>query len=242
MQERMDMPGSYGGNGGNGERGAAGGNLLGNIDIMRLLKLMLRKLWAALLVGAIIGSCLFLYTKATYVRIYSTQTTLAFTTKSYITTTDDEGNIISIKEEIKHYTRNDASRYQFLLKTDAMCEKITAALGGEYSVNTIRNAVSVSTTDEAGIFVIEVTSSNKDLCANAIVVIINEFPEYLQRFDSSLGIEVLIRPASPTITNADEALNKGLIGFAAGMILVLGVVVLIDLLSKTVKNADDVRN
>ena len=172
------MPMNYSGSAGAGGitppgAGSMAANILANLDIFRLLRLLWRRLWAILLVGAIIGTCAFLYTKATYVRMYSTKTTLAFTTKTYITTTDNDGNIISIKEQVKHYNRSDASLYQHYLQSDDMMDLIAADLGGEYSANTIRNAVSLTTTDEPGIFNITVTSTNKDLCANAIVVIIN---------------------------------------------------------------------
>ena len=103
------------------------------------------------------------------------------------------------------------------------------------------NAVSLTPTDEAGIFNISVISTNKDLCANAIVVIINEYPEYLQQFDNTIGIKVMIRPTSPTIINADVASRNGMIGFALGAILVAAAVIAVDLLSKTVKNSDEAR-
>ena len=239
MQDRMDNPMNFNNQG--REKATVAGGLLGNIDIMRILKLLIYKAWAMLLVGVIVGSCVFLYAKATYVKSYSTTATLAFTTKNYVTLTDENGNVISITETVSHYTKSDASRYQFFLKTDLMCEKIAAALGGEYSVNTIRNAISVKSASESGIFDISVKSINKDLCANAIVVIINEFPGYLQRFDSSLGIEVLIRPSTPVVTNADDAMKNAIVGFLAGAILVAAAVVAIDLFSKTVKGGDDVR-
>ena len=191
MQERMELQTSYSGNAGAGASAppsSFAANMLVNLDIGRYVRLLLRRLWAIVLVGVIVGACAFLYTKATYVRMYSTKTTLAFTTKTYITTTDNDGNIISIKEQIKHYNRTDASLYQHYLQSDDMMDKIAADLGGEYSANTIRNAVSLTPTDEAGIFDITVVSTNKDLCANAIVVIINEYPEYLHQFDSTIGI------------------------------------------------------
>ena len=248
MQDRMDMQMSYGAQA-QEHAGPAGGpaggstiSFLENLNIARLMRLLLRRLWAIVLVGVIVGLCMFLYTKATYVRIYTTSTMLAFTTKQYITATDEDGNIISIKEQIKHYTRSDTSRYQLYLRSDDMVEKIASELGGEYSANTIRNAVDFKPTSEAGIFTVKVTSTNKDLCANAIVVIINEFPEYLQRFDSTIGIEVMIRPSSPTVTNEDLASQRALLGFAIGAILVAAIVIAIDLLSKTVKNTDDARN
>ena len=245
MQERVDLPMNYNGTGEQREAGgaqSAAANFLNNLDIFRLLRLLLRRLWAIVLAGVIVGTCMFIVTKATYVRVYTTTTMLAFTTKTYITATDEDGNIISIKEQIKHYTRSDTSRYQLYLQSDDMVEKIASELGGEYSATTIRNAVSFSPTQETGIFNVSVTSTNKDLCANAIVVIINEFPEYLQRFDSAIGIEVMIRPSSPTVINADLAMQRGLMGFAIGAFLVAAIVVAIDLLSKTVKNTDDARS
>ena len=68
-----------------------GGSMIGNIDIFRILKLILYKLWAIILVGLIVGGCSFLYAKAPYVKRYKTPATLVFTTKTFIPATDAEG-------------------------------------------------------------------------------------------------------------------------------------------------------
>ncbi|MCL2507587.1 MAG: CpsD/CapB family tyrosine-protein kinase [Oscillospiraceae bacterium] len=218
------------------------GSLMNFLDVTRLLRLLLRRLWVIALAGLIVGGCAYVYSKTTYVEEYMVSTTLAFTKKIYITSTDEDGNVISVKEVTQFYTSNDATRYQRLLTSDAMTETVALKLGGEYSPNTIKNSMRVSSTDVAGFFNITVRSTNYDFCANAIVVIINEYPEFLRRFDSTLGIDVINKPGRPAVTNASSALTTGMYGAVAGAAFVAALLLLVDMFARTIRSADDVRN
>jgi len=219
------------------------GSLMNFLDVWRLLRLLVRRLWVIALAGMIVGSCAYVYARTTYVPEYMVQTTLAFTKKTYITTKDDDGNIISVKEVTSHFTSNtDIQRYQFLLTSSAMGEALAAKLGGEYSPGTIQRSMRVSSTNVTGFFNLTVRSTNYDLCANCIAVVITEYSEFLKKYDSTLNIDVINKPTGPYVTNSSSATKTGIYGALIGAAAVAALLLLVDMFANTVRSPDDVRN
>ena len=86
-------------------RSEAANNLLGaglfsgeggaGFDIFRLIRALLRRVWAIVMVGVIFASAGYFFAKATYVESYIVKSTLQFTTTKYIKVADENG-----KEEL----------------------------------------------------------------------------------------------------------------------------------------------
>lgn len=218
------------------------------IDIDRIFGTFLRKLWVILLVAILFGSGLYCYAKLTYVKEYISRTTLSFTTTTYVTTTDDTGKQIGVVAQKKPYSAKDVDRYQFLLKSDAMVDKIYNALGKNYSKSDIENSLAVTgalnneNITITGIFVVNVVSRDKQFCEDAINVILDTFPDYLKSFDTSLGIDVIKGAKPPTVNNKDNAAKKAFYGFIIGAALVAVLIFISEILRDTVRQIDDIRS
>ena len=59
-----------------------------NFDIFRLIRAILRRIWAIVMVGVIFAAAGYFFAKATYVESYVVNATLQFTTTKYITDTE----------------------------------------------------------------------------------------------------------------------------------------------------------
>jgi len=221
-----------------------------SIDITRIAGALLRKLWLVVLAAVIMAVLFYLYAVKTYVPSYTSGATLAFTTTKFVVTTED-GKETGIGTEKKHYGERDVQRYQFLIKSDEMVSRIKnevkTILQKDYTNSFIENSLYVGTArinnDEiTGIFNINVISTDKAFCREAIKVIIDVFPGYLKGFDSTLGIDVIKNPKEPYVNNGDGALQKAFYGAVIGAAAVVGLVFLIEILSDTVKSVSDIRS
>lgn len=212
------------------------------INLDRIAIAMLKKLWLILMVGIVFGSMFFFYAKAVYTEIYVSSATLAFTTTSYVTIVDDNGDELAVKEQKKHYSEKDVERYQFLLKSDVMVGRVYAALGAQYKKSDIEKSFSVSGTAIPGIFVVRVTNTDKEFCRNAIEEVIKTFPEYLQSFDTSLGIDVIKKPQEPTVSNEDKAASRAFYGLVTGAALVIVIVFIAEASRDTIRQTEDIKN
>lgn len=212
------------------------------IDLSRIASALLHKIWLIILVALLSSTAVYFYSKATYVENYVSSATLAFTTTQGVPKTDGNANETGFSTQKKHYTEKDVERYQFLLKSDVMVQKVFYALEGEYTPGEIEESLSVSSTSVTGFFVISVMSTDYQFCEQAIAVLIGTFPDYLKSFDTGLGIDVIKNARPPIVVNESQATNKALYGFIAGMALVIFVIMVTELLNDTVRGTEDIRN
>lgn len=212
------------------------------IDLARIGLALLHKLWVIILIALLSATAVYFYSKATYVESYVSSATLAFTRTDRITQTDENGNETGVLIQKKHYTEKDVERYQFLLKSDAVVQKVFDALQGEYTLSEIEKSLSVNSTSVTGIFTVNVASTDYEFCTQAIVALIDAFPEYLKSFDTGLGIDVIKNAKPPTVMNESRAPQKALYGFIAGAALVIFIILITEVLTDTVRGIEDVRS
>lgn len=219
------------------------------LDMARLAKNLLSKLWAIVLVGAIFAGAAFAIAKATYVEMYQASTTLGFMETSYVIVKDysnskDSGT--QYKPETKFYSKGDVAYYQYLIKGSEMLYKIQKTLsedevGNEYDLDFIANSLDVVEIGIAGIFQINVTSTDQGYCERALKVVLDEFPDYVQSYDNTITIKVVKDPTSPSVCNSDDAATKAIYGFIVGALIVAFVVFIMTITTNTVLTLDEMR-
>lgn len=220
-------------------------------DMARFIRNLVSKIWAILLVGAIFAAGGFAMAKATYVEVYSSKMTLGFMETKMVIVKDYSGRKdapTEYEEETTFYGASDANRYQFLLKSDEMVSKIHAALKeknpkSNYSKSQIENSLNIATVEEGinGFFEISVTSTDKAYCERALNVVLEEFPEFVSDFDSTLSIKVIKNPSSPVITNTDGSMTNALYGFIIGAAIVALIIFFITVTTNTVTSLENLR-
>lgn len=228
----------------------AGGSGI-SLDMGKLFKNLISKLWLMLIIGGIFAGAGFAMAKANYVEAYSAKTTLSFMVTDYVVVKDYSNRkeaLTEYKQETTFYDAGDAKKYQKLLTSDEMLGNIKEGLkkvspDSDYSESFISGTLGVAPIPEQinGFFVISVDSTDKAYCERALDVIIDKFPAYVQQFDSRISIKVINSPQEPSITNSDDASTKAIYGFMIGAILVAFVVLLITVASNTVSSLESLR-
>ena len=218
-------------------------------DIGRFIKNLMKRIWAVILVGVIFAAGGFAIAKATYVEVYSSQMTLSFMQTNMVIVKDYSGRKdapTEYKEETTFYGKSDAERYQYLLKSEEMVGKVYTKLkeqnpNSQYSTGAIENSLNISTVGINGFFTVSVTSTDKAFCERALNVVLEEFPEYVNSFDSTLSIKVIKSPSAPVVTNSDSATTNALYGFVIGAAIVMLIIFMITLTTSTVVNLETLR-
>ena len=223
---------------GNGLFGGGGG---GGLDLFKLLRALLRRAWAVVMVGVVFAAAGYFFAKATYVPTYVEKATLEFTSTKYIKVADATG-----KEElvtvVVPYENNDVSRYSMLMKSDAMLYNLSEKLKNEYSVGMLRDAMTLTETAVSGIFGLEVSGLDPTFCSKVMDALLDVFPDYMRTSASTINIRLINYPSAPTINNSDNSVKIAFLAFMAGALLIALIVVLVEIFSDTVKDIDDIRN
>ena len=220
-----------------------------SLDMGRLAKNLISKLWIILLVGAIFSGAAFAIAKATYVETYRSSMTLGFMTTQYVIVKDysnSKDSSTQYKQETKFSSGNQISYYQYLIKGDEMLYKIQKTLaedevGKEYSTSFIEGSLAIEDTGIDGFFQVNVTSTDQGYCERALKVVLKEFPEYVQSYDNTISIKVVKNPTAPTIANSDDATTKAIYGFAIGAAIVAFIIFIITITTNTVLTLDNLR-
>lgn len=223
----------------------------GGLDMGRLMKNLISKIWAILLVGTIFAVAGLAIAKATYVEVYSSEMTLSFMQTRMVIVKDYSGRKdapVEYEEETTFYGASDALRYQFLLKSEEMVGKIQNKLkeadpNSQYSAGMIENSLGIATVNEGinGFFKISVTSTDKAYCEKALEVVLEEFPEYVSSFDSTLSIKVIKSPSVPVVYNTDGASTKAVYGFIIGALIVAFIIFIMTITTNTVTSLESLR-
>lgn len=220
-----------------------------SLDMSRLAKNLVSKLWAILLVGAIFAGTAFAIAKATYVENYCASMTLGFMETQYVIVKDysnSKDTSSQYKEQTKFYKNADIAYYQYLIKGDEMLTNIQKTLstddvGREYSTQFIENSLSVVDTGIGGFFTINVTSTDEGYCERALKVVLEEFPKYVQSYDNTISIKVIKNPTAPVICNSDSAATKAMYGFLLGAIIVAFIIFIMTITTNTVLTLEGMR-
>ncbi|HBL40065.1 MAG TPA: hypothetical protein DDY98_00225, partial [Ruminococcaceae bacterium] len=224
---------------GNGLFGNGGSG--GGLDLFKLLRALLRRAWAIVMVGVVFAAAGYFFAKASYVPIYTVSATIEFTSTKYIKVADATG-----KEElvtvVVPYENNDINRYSTLMKSDAMIYALADKLNNDYNVVELRNAVVLGETGVSGIFSLTVTNIYPEFCSRTMDAVLDVFPDYMRTSASTINVRLINYPSSPAISNSDNSVKIAFLAFMAGALLIALIVVLVEIFSDTIKDIDDIRN
>lgn len=219
------------------------------LDMGRLAKNLISKLWIMLLVGAVFSGAAFAIAKATYVETYRASMTLGFMSTQYVIVKDysnSKDSTTQYKQETKFSSNNQIAYYQYLIKGSEMLSTIQNTLandevGKEYSTSFVENSLSIEDTGIGGFFTVNVTSTDQGYCERALKVVLEKFPEYVQSYDNTISIKLIKNPTAPSIVNSDDATKKAVYGFALGVVIVAFIIFIITITTNTVLTLDNMR-
>ncbi|MDR1928170.1 MAG: polysaccharide biosynthesis tyrosine autokinase [Oscillospiraceae bacterium] len=216
------------------------------LDYGRLLRTILRRFWLIALVALVAGSGLYFNSKQKARTVYRAVTTLAFTVVTYQEEVRNPGTGQEVKISVPvrgYYSSANPNRFSILLRSDTVVEKLSAALDGKYDMEAIRESVDIEAMEEPGFFTLGVTNENPTLCNEVLNALISMYPEYLKRFESTLGIEIVRRPKpAAVVDNSDESKTMAIYGILGGGGLTAALFVMLELSRNTIRSAQDIRS
>lgn len=201
------------------------------IDLLRVMKALLKKAWLIILVAAVLGGSVFAYGKATYVPEYTTQTTLFvhYTNSREIALGENAGimSYNSIDDARKLVTTSIA-----VLKTNSTLDEILTRSGVDMTTSDLSGKISAASVSGTELFTVTVTDTSAADALTLATVIGDVLPEQMAAVNASCTLEIMDEASEPKVCNASDALNSGVKFAVVGAILVCAVVAVLDIVAQ----------
>ena len=204
------------------------------IDLGRVLRVLLRKWWLIVLLGVLGGGAAYAYTYYLVTPMYQTSISV------YV----NNARADAIKSETIETADLTASQklvntYVTIITSNTVLNEVSTDIGSIYSASQIRAMVACAAVKDTEIFNVTVTNPSPYIAAfiaNAFAGIIPaEIPKFLEGSSVKI-IDFAVVPASPFTPNY---LRNIALGVAAGILFVSLLLVIIDIFDKRIKSEID---
>ncbi len=204
------------------------------IDLMQLLKAIMRKFWAIILAAAIFGGCALVYTTIFVTPLYKART-LLYVNNNSLSVGDAK---LSISSGDLSAAQGLVDTYTIILGTRTTLEDVIEAADLPYSYEQLKSMISASSVNGTQIFYVEVTCpdpAEAEKIANTIGQILPNKIASIVEGSSARIVDYAVVPAgksSPSIA------KNTVLGALVGFVLACGIVIVRELMDDEIHSPD----
>lgn len=206
------------------------------INIIPLLKELLKKLWLILLVGVIVGGAVFVGAKLMIKPSYRS----GFT--AYV-------NNKQSKENTDYLTNSDVTAskqlvltYQKILTSNTILTAAAESMGIDSSYDTLIKKVSTEVKDDTEIISVYVVDKDPQFAYDYAQAISKTAPQYMAQIVEGSSMKIIDYPEYSDRRFRPSYSNYALIGFLIGALIVTVFVIIRHFMDDTVKNESDIES
>lgn len=194
-----------------------------------LIREVLRKFWAVVMVAVILASCAYVAAAQFYTPQYQTRTTFVVSAR---------GNSSSVYSNLNAAT-GMAQSFSQVLGSDVMKKRVAQELG----VERIDGEISAVAIAETNLLEMRVTSDDPRMAYLITRAVINNYDELASAVLSNISLEILQQPHIPSAPiNASNARHTAKLAGIAGAVLVVVLLCVRAYMRDTVKSEDEVES
>lgn len=205
------------------------------VDLMKLLKALWRRIWAIVLATVIFGSSAFLYASFAVTPMYKA-TALMYVNNSAISVGSTS---FSITPGELSAAKHLVDIYVVILKTRNTLDEVIEKAGLDYSYEKLRTMIEAGPVNSTEIFSIEVTSPSPyeaELIANTITEVL---PEQIADIVDGASVRIVDRAVVPSRKASPNITKYTAMGMLVGAVLSCVCVIFIVMFDATIRSADD---
>ena len=203
------------------------------IDLLHILKVLLKRFWIILLAMLLAGGIAFLYAKIavtpTYessVQMYVNNSSISLGSASF-----------SISTTEINAARSILNTYIVILKTRGTLERVNDAAGLNYSYGELSKMVSAGSVDNTEIFRVTVVSHDPAESKLIADTIADTLPDRISEIVAGSSVRVVDYPVYGTRSGPSYS-RYTLIGLLIGLVASAAVIIVIDLMDTTVRSEE----
>jgi len=206
------------------------------IDIIPILKELLKKLWLIILVGLILGGAVFVGTKVLIKPTYRSGFTAYVNNKQSKENTDylTSSDITAAKQLVL--------TYQKILTSNTILTAAAKSMELDASYNTLQKLVSTEVKDQTEIISVYVVDTDPQFAYDYAQAISKTAPQYMTQIVEGSSMKIIDYPEFSDKRYKPSYSRFALIGFLIGALLVVIFVIIRYFMDDTVKSEGEVEN
>lgn len=201
------------------------------IDLWEIMSLLLSKLGAIILAGALGILIAVVGTKFLITPLYQS------TTKMYVLTKQSGTAVTSSDLQLSAVITKD---YEELIKSRTVLDKVAEKLGISMSYGQLLGKLSVTNTTDTRILTIGVSDPDPYLASQIADAVRDVSAEHIQKVMDVEAVNVVDKANIPSAPYSPDIRRNGMIGGIIGAAIAVGIILLLYMLNDTVRTAEDV--
>ncbi len=221
------------------------GKLAEEIDLLELLRVLLRKLHWLILAGLVCGLAAFLITHFLIAPTYQSTASFYVYTKTVESTSGTDVNGGTIQNADLQAAESLASTYTKIMESNSVLDAALAELkqtqGTDLTRKELADMVEVSVVSDTQLISLTVTSTDaKEACAIASALI-KVAPTEIIRITKAGGVEIVDSPEVATEKSSPSTSKNVVVGALIGIVLAAAIVILQDLSNSVIYLPEDLK-
>jgi len=202
------------------------------VNLLKLLRVLLKRWWILALCAAILGSVAYVYTNYYIVPIYESYTTL------YVGKNAEQNGLAMSDLYLGSYLISD---YREIAKSKQVASEVIKELNLKMSAASLAGRINVSQRSDTRVIQISISDANPQMAmdiANKVAEVFQTKVVDIMQVEIVQIIDKAELPSYPISPDENRNIMMGIIfGFALGV----GIVFLIEFFNNTIKTPEDVR-
>ena len=205
-------------------------NLEFEIDLLHILKLLLRKSWLIILAALVCAGALLSYAVFAVAPSYEAYAMM------YVNNTSSNDSSISNSDLSAAKSLLDI--YVVILKSQTTLEEVIQQAGLDCSVRELSNRVSANSVNGTEIFRITAVGSNPKEAKLIVDTILDVLPERISSIVDGSSVRIVDTADLPTSRSSPSYAKYTLVGFLLGIAITCIPIIVIDLMDTTIRSTE----
>lgn len=204
------------------------------IDIKRMLSVLLKRCWIIVLAAVFCAGSAFAYTRYCVTPMY--ESSVMF----YVNNSSSTNSSAGISNSDVLASKSLVETYMVIVNSHSTLDAVAEYANLDKSSAAVKNMVSASAVAETEILKVVVSSADPleaEEIANAIAHV---FPLQVEEIVKGSSAEVVEYPQLATAPTSPNLTKNCVIGFALGMIAAIGILVLLELFNVSIRSEEDI--
>lgn len=202
------------------------------LDMVDLVKVLLKRAWIILLCAVIVASSALVYTMNFVTPMYTASV------KIYVNNNSSKNNIAISSNDLAVAMRL-VNTYINILGSDQVLEEVLENTGAMLTTNELRDMLSAEAMGETEMFEVKIASPSPEMSADLANAIADIAPAKISAFIEGSSAKVIDYARVPTQRSSPSYTTSAVLGFLVGLLGAAVVVIIKDVVDTRIKSEDD---